>query len=115
MLNFNISVGVTVPSTVRVHPLPTRVIEIYPEWRGYDFIPGQWSLRYPSTADARDRLHHRRLGPAPPCGARHSFLVHSTAPGPHPRAVFLALCGSMQLQRNDCHFIPLASRLNKGA
>lgn len=28
---------------------------------------------------------------------------------------FLALCGSMQLQRNDCHFIPLASRLNKGA
>jgi hypothetical protein len=50
-VNFNISVGVTVPSTVRVHPLPTRVIEIYPEWRGYDFIlvNGRYVILRPQT------------------------------------------------------------------
>ena len=37
-VNFNISVGTTVPSSVRYHPLPPRIVEIYPEWRGYDFI-----------------------------------------------------------------------------
>jgi hypothetical protein len=50
-VNFNISVGVTVPSTVKVHPLPTRVIEIYPEWRGYDFIlvNGRYVILRPQT------------------------------------------------------------------
>jgi hypothetical protein len=37
-VNFNISIGATVPSSVRYHPLPPRIVEIYPEWRGYDFI-----------------------------------------------------------------------------
>jgi hypothetical protein len=23
---------------VHYHPLPARIVEIYPEWRGYDFI-----------------------------------------------------------------------------
>jgi hypothetical protein len=37
-VNFNISIGATVPSSVRYHPLPPRIVEIYPEWRGYEFI-----------------------------------------------------------------------------
>ncbi len=50
-VNFNISVGVTVPATVRVHPVPTRVIEIYPQWRGYDFIlvNGRYVILRPQT------------------------------------------------------------------
>ena len=37
-VNFNISVGTRVPREVHFHPLPTEVVTIYPEWRGYDFI-----------------------------------------------------------------------------
>ena len=37
-VNFNISVGTAVPASVRFHPLPARIVEIYPEWRGYDVI-----------------------------------------------------------------------------
>ncbi len=37
-VNFSISVGTRVPATIPFHPLPAEVIEIYPEWRGYDFI-----------------------------------------------------------------------------
>src|SRR6266446_5119467 len=37
-VNFNVSVGTAVPAGVRYHPLPSRIVEIYPEWRGYDFI-----------------------------------------------------------------------------
>jgi hypothetical protein len=37
-VNFNISIGTAVPSSVRYYPLPARIVEIYPEWRGYDFI-----------------------------------------------------------------------------
>ena len=37
-LNVSISVGTRVPSTVRYYPLPTEVVTIYPEWRGYDYI-----------------------------------------------------------------------------
>jgi Protein of unknown function (DUF1236) len=50
-VNFNISVGAVVPSTVRYYPLPTRIIEIYPEWRGYDFIlvRGRYIILRPST------------------------------------------------------------------
>jgi hypothetical protein len=50
-VNFNISVGTVVPSTVRYYPLPTRIIEIYPEWRGYDFIlvRGRYIILRPRT------------------------------------------------------------------
>jgi hypothetical protein len=37
-VNFSLSIGTHVPRTVRFHPLPSRVVAIYPEWRGYDFI-----------------------------------------------------------------------------
>ena len=50
-VNFNISVGTTVPSTVRFHPLPPQIVEIYPEWRGYDviFVHGQYLIVRPQT------------------------------------------------------------------
>lgn len=34
----SVAVGAAVPRTVELHPLPSRVIEIYPEWRPYRFI-----------------------------------------------------------------------------
>lgn len=37
-VNFSLSVGVDVPSTVTVRPLPSSIVEIVPEYRGYDYI-----------------------------------------------------------------------------
>ena len=37
-VNFSISIGTRVPREVRYYPLPTRVIEVYPQWRGYSYI-----------------------------------------------------------------------------
>lgn len=37
-INFSISVGTRVPRTVGFHPLPTEVVTIYPDWRGYEFF-----------------------------------------------------------------------------
>ena len=50
-VNFNISVGAMVPATVRFHPLPPRIVEIYPEWRGYDviFVHGRYIIVRPQT------------------------------------------------------------------
>ena len=50
-VNFNITVGAMVPSTVRFHPLPPRIVEIYPEWRGYEVIlvSGRYIIVRPRT------------------------------------------------------------------
>jgi hypothetical protein len=50
-VNFNLSIGTAVPSGVRYHPLPSRIVEIYPEWRGYDFIlvHGKYFVLRPRT------------------------------------------------------------------
>jgi Protein of unknown function (DUF1236) len=50
-VNFNISVGTRIPGNVRFHPLPSRIVEIYPEWRGYDviFVHGQYIIVRPQT------------------------------------------------------------------
>lgn len=50
-VNFNISVGATVPGTVRFHPLPPRIVEIYPEWRGYEvvLVHGRYIVVRPQT------------------------------------------------------------------
>jgi hypothetical protein len=50
-VNFNISIGTTVPSSVRYYPLSPRIVEIYPEWRGYDFIlvRGKYVILRPHT------------------------------------------------------------------
>ena len=37
-LNVNIRVGAAIPRTVTLNPLPSAVIEVYPDWRGYRFI-----------------------------------------------------------------------------
>lgn len=37
-VNFDIKVGVAVPRTVRVAPLPATLISIEPEWRGYMYF-----------------------------------------------------------------------------
>ena len=50
-VNFNVSVGAVVPATVRFHPLPPRIVEIYPEWRGYEVIlvSGRYVIVRPQT------------------------------------------------------------------
>jgi hypothetical protein len=52
-VNFNISVGATIPASVRFHPLPPRIVEIYPEWRGYEFIlvHGRYIIVRPQTRE----------------------------------------------------------------
>jgi len=37
-VNFSISVGTRVPRDVRFHPLPTEIVTVYPDWRGYEFF-----------------------------------------------------------------------------
>jgi hypothetical protein len=52
-VNFNISVGAAIPSGVRFHPLPPRIVEIYPEWRGYEvvYVRGQYIIVRPQTRE----------------------------------------------------------------
>ena len=52
-VNFNISVGTAVPASVHFYPLPPRIVEIYPEWRGYDviFVRGQYVIVRPQTRE----------------------------------------------------------------
>jgi hypothetical protein len=37
-VNFNVSVGVALPATVNVRPLPPEIVAEYPEFRGFDFV-----------------------------------------------------------------------------
>jgi len=37
-VNFDIKVGVVVPRTIRVAPLPDTIVEIEPSWRGYMYF-----------------------------------------------------------------------------
>jgi Protein of unknown function (DUF1236) len=37
-VNFSISVGTRVPREVGFHPLPTEIVTVYPDWRGYEFF-----------------------------------------------------------------------------
>ena len=50
-VNFNLSIGTAVPAGIRYHPMPSRIVEIYPEWRGYDFIlvHGRYYVLRPHT------------------------------------------------------------------
>ena len=50
-VNFNLSIGTAVPAGVRYHALPSRIVEIYPEWRGYEFIlvRGKYIILRPHT------------------------------------------------------------------
>ncbi|MDO9564467.1 MAG: DUF1236 domain-containing protein, partial [Bradyrhizobium sp.] len=50
-VNFNVSIGTRVPSSVTFYPLPPRIVEIYPEWRGYQVIlvGGRYVIVRPQT------------------------------------------------------------------
>jgi Protein of unknown function (DUF1236) len=37
-LNVSVRVGTRIPDSVRFYPLPTEVVTIYPEWRGFSYI-----------------------------------------------------------------------------
>jgi hypothetical protein len=37
-VNFSLSVGTAVPRDVRVQPLPADIVEVVPQYRGYDFF-----------------------------------------------------------------------------
>jgi hypothetical protein len=37
-VNFPVSIGTRVPREIGFHPLPTEIVTIYPEWRGYEFF-----------------------------------------------------------------------------
>jgi hypothetical protein len=37
-VNFSISVGTAIPRNVRLHPLPADVVEVVPQYRGYNFV-----------------------------------------------------------------------------
>jgi len=37
-VNFAVSIGTRVPREVGFHPLPTEIVTIYPDWRGYEFF-----------------------------------------------------------------------------
>jgi hypothetical protein len=50
-VNFNVSVGSMVPSTVRFYSVPSHLVTIYPEWRGYEYIlvNGRYLIVRPRT------------------------------------------------------------------
>jgi hypothetical protein len=50
-VNFIISIGTTVAAGVHYYPLSSRIVEIYPEWRGYEFIlvHGKYIILRPHT------------------------------------------------------------------
>jgi hypothetical protein len=52
-VNVNVAVGTTLPASVTFHPLPSRIVEIYPEWRGYDFVlvHGRYVIVRPQTRE----------------------------------------------------------------
>jgi hypothetical protein len=37
-LNVSVRVGTRIPDSVHFYPLPTEVVTIYPEWRGFNYI-----------------------------------------------------------------------------
>jgi len=37
-VDFDINVGVAVPTTIVLHPVPTRIVEIVPAYRGYEYF-----------------------------------------------------------------------------
>ncbi|MCP4618960.1 MAG: DUF1236 domain-containing protein [Bradyrhizobium sp.] len=52
-VNVNVAVGTVLPASVRFVPLPPRIVEIYPEWRGYDvvLIHGRYVIVRPQTRE----------------------------------------------------------------
>jgi hypothetical protein len=52
-VNVNVSVGTVLPASVHFVPLPPRIVEIYPEWRGFEvvLIHGRYVIVRPQTRE----------------------------------------------------------------
>jgi Protein of unknown function (DUF1236) len=52
-VDVNVAVGTVLPTSVHFVPLPPRIVEIYPEWRGYDvvLIHGRYVIVRPQTRE----------------------------------------------------------------
>jgi uncharacterized protein DUF1236 len=52
-INVNVSVGTVLPASVHFVPLPPRIVEIYPEWRGFEvvLIHGRYVIVRPQTRE----------------------------------------------------------------
>jgi len=52
-VNVNVSVGTVLPTSVQFVPLPPRIVEIYPEWRGFEvvLIHGRYVIVRPQTRE----------------------------------------------------------------
>jgi len=37
-LSVSVSVGTRIPASVHLYPIPVQVVEVYPEWRGFNYI-----------------------------------------------------------------------------
>ncbi|HET7806490.1 MAG TPA: DUF1236 domain-containing protein [Pseudolabrys sp.] len=37
-LSVSVSIGTRIPASVHLYPLPVQVVEVYPEWRGFNYI-----------------------------------------------------------------------------
>ena len=51
-VNFSVSVGTAVPTSVRVVAVPSVLVEIHPEWRGMYFVVGDQII----IVDRRHRI-----------------------------------------------------------
>ncbi len=63
-VNFSVSVGTAVPRTVSLHPVPTTIVEIVPQYRGYDYfvVRDQVVIVQPETHKIVDVIE--RSGPS---------------------------------------------------
>lgn len=52
-VNVNVAIGTVLPASVRFVPLPPRIVEIYPEWRGFEvvLIHGRYVIVRPQTRE----------------------------------------------------------------
>jgi len=60
-IDVSVSVGMALPERVRPRPLPTSIVEIAPEYRGYDYviIRDEIVIVEPSTRKVVEIIHHR--------------------------------------------------------
>jgi hypothetical protein len=75
-VNFSVSVGTTIPRDVRLSPLPADVVEIVPQYRGYDFVlvKDEIVIVDPATYKIVTVLPHSgHAAAAPPARSKVSF------------------------------------------
>lgn len=60
-VDFSISVGTAVPRTVSLHPVPSTIVEIVPQYRGYDYfvVREQVIIVHPETHKIVDVIERR--------------------------------------------------------